>query len=258
MTNAQFQKIIYDYYKKNKRALPWRKTHNPYYILVSEMMLQQTQSSRVIPKYAAFLKKFPTVKVLAKSDIKNVLRLWQGLGYNRRALMLNRIAIKIVKEYESTFPCTYEELRTLPGVGPYTASAIMTFAYNKPCTMIETNIRAVFIHFFFQTSQKVPDKKLIPLIEKYGDHRHPRIWYNALMDYGAMLKDTNVNPSRRSTHHVTQSTFKGSVRQVRGAIIRVYVENYSITKATLLRTLPYDKEVIKAQYQKLKTEGFFK
>ncbi len=257
MTISSFQKKIYTYYQSHKRTLPWRKTINPYRILVSEVMLQQTQSSRVIPKYKAFLEAFPNARVLAESSVRDVLSLWQGLGYNRRALLLKCTAEAIITKHKGRFPKTFNELVALPGIGPYTASALMAFAYNTPTVMIETNIRAVFIHFFFPKSKKVPDAKLLPLIEKYMDRENPRGWYNALMDYGAMLKATVPNPSRKSKHHTKQSKFNGSMRQVRGAIIRLYTENPKISQSCLVASLPYKPEVIKIQYKKLKDEGFF-
>ncbi len=257
MTISSFQKKIYTYYREHKRTLPWRNTTNPYRILVSEVMLQQTQSSRVIPKYKAFLEAFPNARVLAESSVRDVLSLWQGLGYNRRALLLKCTAEAIITKHKGRFPKTFNELVALPGIGPYTASALMAFAYNTPTVMIETNIRAVFIHFFFPKSKKVPDAKLLPLIEKYMDRENPRGWYNALMDYGAMLKATVPNPSRKSKHHTKQSKFNGSMRQVRGAIIRLYTENPKISQSRLVSSLSYESEVIKAQYKKLKDEGFF-
>lgn len=251
-----FHKKIYTHFEKEKRSLPWRQTRDPYKILVSEVMLQQTQAVRVVAKYKEFVKKFPTPHALAKAETKDVLVYWQGLGYNRRALSLKRAAEAIVKG-EGEFPKTYESLLSLPGVGPYTANAIMAFAYNKPCAMIETNIRAVFIHFFFADAKKVSDRELLPLIEKYLDHDQPRQWYNALMDYGAMLKRTRINPSRTSAHHTIQSKFQGSNRQVRGAIIKLYTENPKRTLRTIIKLLPYTREVIEGQYKKLKQEGFF-
>ena len=257
MTISLFQKKIYTYYREYKRTLPWRKTINPYRILVSEVMLQQTQSSRVIPKYKAFLEAFPNARALAEAPVHDVLSLWQGLGYNRRALLLKRTAEDIITKHKGRFPKTHNELVALPGIGPYTASALMAFAYNTPTVMIETNIRAVFIHFFFPKSKKVPDAKLLPLIEKYMDRENPREWYNALMDYGSMLKATVPNPSRKSKHHTKQSKFNGSMRQVRGAIIRLYTENPKMSQSRLVASLSYEPEVIKIQYKKLKDEGFF-
>lgn len=258
MTPRAFQKIIYDAYNASPRDLPWRKTTNPYCILVSEIMLQQTQALRVIPKYKAFLQRFPTVNHLACASTHEVLQMWQGLGYNHRALRLQQAAQKVVTDYKGKFPKTYESLLALPGVGPYTASAVCTFAYDMPIVMIETNIRAVFIHFFFSEAKEVPDSMLLPFIEKYCDTKNPRRWYNALMDYGAMLKATVPNPSRKSKHHVQQSKFQGSIRQVRGAIIKAYTAQPRISLSMLTKQLPYSKDLVQVQYKKLKGEGFFR
>ena len=219
---AQFQKKIWDHYRKEGRhTLPWRKTHNPYRILVSEMMLQQTQVDRVVPKYKAFLAAFPTVDRLKDASNSDVLALWSGLGYNRRALYLKRSAEAVVEKYSGVFPKEIATLESLPGIGPYTARAVATFSYNQPYTCIETNIRAVFIHEFFSNTSKVADGELLPLIEKTLDKSNPREWYYALMDYGSYIKKHFPNPSRASVHHVKQSTFTGSVREVRGAILRM-------------------------------------
>ena len=184
------------------------------------MMLQQTQVDRVIPKYKAFLAAFPTVYKLGEASNVDVLALWSGLGYNRRALYLKRTAEALVEKYHGVFPKDIETLESLPGIGPYTARAVATFSYNQPYTCIETNIRAVFIREFFPDTTKVADSALLPLIEKTLDKTNPREWYYALMDYGTYIKKQFPNPSRASLHHVKQSTFVGSVREVRGAILR--------------------------------------
>lgn len=227
MTKKQiqaFQNTIHKFYLENKRSFPWRKTRNPYHILVSEIMLQQTQTGRVVPKYNEFLSAFPTVEALATASLKDVLKHWQGLGYNRRALMLHRAAQTVVHDFDGVFPKDQKRLLTLPGIGPYTSGAIMVFAYNKPIVIIETNIRTVFIYHFFKGHGAVHDKELLPLIEQTLDTKNPRMWYSALMDYGTYLKKTYPNPSRKSTHHTTQSKFKGSDREIRGAIIRAITQ----------------------------------
>jgi A/G-specific adenine glycosylase len=188
------------------------------------MMLQQTQVGRVIPKYKAFIKKFPQVRALARAPLADVLKLWSGLGYNRRALHLKRAAETVVSKHAGKFPRTKPELEKLPGIGPYTAGAIMAFAYNRPEIFIETNIRTVYIHFYFPKKKKIDDKELLPLIERTLDRKNPREWYAALMDYGAMLKATLPNPSRKSSHHVKQSRFVGSVRQERGRILKLLLQ----------------------------------
>lgn len=221
MTISTFQKTIKDYYKKSGRdTLPWRKTRDPYEILVSEIMLQQTQVSRVIKKYTEFLKKFPTVDALAKASVTEVLKTWQGLGYNRRALNLKRTAEKIVTDFGGTFPRTAEELESLPGIGQSTRGAIMAFAFGIPTVFIETNIRTIYIHHFFKNQTGIHDRDILPLIEKTLDYKNPRDWYYALMDYGVHLKQTLPNPSRKSAHHTKQSSFKGSNREIRSRILK--------------------------------------
>src|SRR3989344_2854344 len=193
----RFRSEVYSFYRRNKRALPWRLTKNPYHILVSEIMLQQTQVDRVKPKYREFLKIFPTIRALAASPLSKVLWTWSGLGYNRRAAALKKCAEEIMRGYKGRIPDTMEELDALPGVGHHTAGAIMAFAFNKPVVFIETNIRSVFIHHFFQKREKVSDLELEPLIAQTLDRRAPRRWYSALMDYGSALKRRIDNPSRR-------------------------------------------------------------
>jgi A/G-specific adenine glycosylase len=216
----QFKKKIWAYYSENRRSLPWRKTRDPYRILVSEVMLQQTQVARVVVKYKSFLAKFPTMESLARARFDEVLAEWQGLGYNRRALMLKKCAESIATDHNGKFPKDFNLLCTLPGIGPATAGDIMAFAWNMPMPAIETNIRSVYLHFFFTDHTEVTDKEIMPLIEKTLDRDNPREWYWALFDYGAHLKKTS-NPSRNSAHHVVQSKFKGSTRETRARILKL-------------------------------------
>lgn len=192
------------------------------------MMLQQTQVLRVIPKYEAFLKEFPTAKSLAHAQLIDVLKNWSGLGYNRRAKYLHDAAKNIVSRHGRDFPKHDDELRALPGIGDYTAKAIRVFAYDEPEVLIETNIRTVFLHHFFPRSKKVEDATLIPLIASTLKGQDPRTFYSALMDYGSHLKLLHPNPSRRSKHYVRQSKFEGSVRQVRGEILRALARETSL------------------------------
>lgn len=199
-------------------------------------MLQQTQVERVIPKYLAFMKQFPTVTTLADAPLKDVLIAWQGLGYNRRAKFLHQTA-KAVTEKGGEFPSNVEGLLELPGIGPYTASAIATFSYNMPVSVIETNIRTVFIHHFFSNENNVPDSKLLTLINESIYQENPRLWYSALMDYGSVLKKLLPNPTRKSKTYKKQSKFVGSVRQTRGEILRVLSAVDSMDKSDLLKAL---------------------
>ncbi|MEY2665491.1 MAG: hypothetical protein RLZZ480_596 [Candidatus Parcubacteria bacterium] len=217
-----FVKTVWSHYRASGRHdLPWRKTVDPYKILVSEIMLQQTQVARVIPKYKEFLKQFPTTKKLAEASLGDVLRLWQGLGYNRRAKFLKQAAEAVVAQHKGKWPKTLPELRALSGIGSYTAGAVMNFAYNNPVPLIETNVRTVYIHHFFHDKEGVTDEELLPIIERTLDTANSREWNWALMDYGSHLKETVGNLNKRSKHYTKQSTFKGSDRQIRGAILKI-------------------------------------
>ena len=255
MTPKKFQKIIWEYYRENKRVFPWRNTRDPYKILVSEIMLQQTQAPRVVSRYNSFLKKFPTTAVLAAASLSDVLIEWQGLGYNRRAIYLKQCAEKIETDFGGKFPKDFKTLCTLPGIGPATAGDVMAFAWNLPVVVIETNIRAVFIHFFFEGKEKVNDKEIMPLIEKTLDMENPREWYWALFDYGAYLKSITPNPSRRSAHHSKQSTFAGSYRQKRAIVLRAVLAG-SITNAAISKVTSYDTKTISEIMADLEKDGF--
>ncbi len=221
MTIARFKKIIYAHYHASGRhTLPWRQTRDPYHILVSELMLQQTQVDRVIPKYQAFIATYPNVATLARAALGDVLKIWVGLGYNRRAKYLHEAAKVIAVE---GWPGTESELRALPGVGVYTAGAVATFAFNQPVAIIETNIRAVFIEHFFADKAQVHDEEILPLVAKALDYDNPREWYYALMDYGSSLKRQKGSLTTKSVHYKKQKPFKGSVRQLRGAVVRTLV-----------------------------------
>lgn len=228
-----FQEVVWNYYHDHGRSLPWRNpepdgSFNAYKILVSEIMLQQTQASRVIPKYQEFLNRFPTLSELGTVELADVLVLWNGLGYNRRAKFLWQIG----QATNGQLPSTLDELIRLPGIGHNTAAAIMAYAYNQPVVFIETNIRTVFIHHFFNDQIGISDKELMPYIESALDHEHPREWYWALMDYGVYIKSTIGNASRNSSHYAKQSKFEGSKRQIRGQIIRA-LANHACTAKEL-------------------------
>ncbi|XKT74127.1 MAG: A/G-specific adenine glycosylase [Patescibacteria group bacterium UBA2163] len=250
----KFTRTVLDFYhKEGRRHLPWRTTKNPFRIFVSEVMLQQTQVDRVIPYYKDFLKRFSTPNTLAEASLGDVLRVWSGLGYNRRAKMMHQAAQVVRREYAGRMPRSYEELLALPGVGDYTAKAVRVFAYNEPEFMIETNIRAVFLHHFFPNVEAVEDTDIMEYMARVGIPDEPRIWYAALMDYGSYLKKSHINPSRKSKRHITQKPFKGSSREVRGALIRAVSEHPQTQKE--LHTLPFNKEKIDVQIAALCDEG---
>ena len=265
----EFVKIVWEYYKlEGRHEHPWRNLPadrqghcDAYRILVSEMMLQQTQVGRVLPKYTAFLKTFGTVQKLSKASLGDILRAWQGLGYNRRAKMLHLCAQKVVSEYKGKFPKTHAELMKLPGIGHYTAGAVMAFAYNEVVPIIETNIRTAYIHHFFSDDTDIPDTEIFTYIERTLDHKNPKDWYYALMDYGMYLKKSVGNLNNRSKHYTKQSTFKNSDRLIRGAILKLLSEKslsngrQGYTRAQLFKKLPFEKDRIDVQLLKLTEEG---
>jgi len=230
---AKFRKQVRMHYRIHQRDLPWRRTRDPYRILVSECMLQQTQVARVLKFYPRFLKQFPSLRVLARAPLPKVLRAWQGLGYNRRALNLKRATEIIFRQYHGEIPRDEKQLRALPGVGQSTAGAIMAFAFGKPAIFIETNIRRAYIHFFFPKKQKVCDEDILKLITKTLDHKNPREWYWALMDYGAMLGTRETNPNTKSAHYRKQPAFRGSTRELRGKILKLLLTTKRIDTSTL-------------------------
>jgi len=255
---SAFQTLIYGYYDQYGRDLPWRKTENPYHIFVSEIMLQQTQVERVIQKYAHFISVFPDFPSLARSALKDVLSAWQGLGYNRRALALVRTAHAIMTEYGGILPYGVDTLVKLPGIGKTTAASMYVFAFNKPAVFIETNIRRVFIHRFFADHDNVNDREILPLVEKTLDRSHPRLWYYALMDYGAMLKKLIQNPNRKSSHYRKQPPFEGSDRQMRGEILRVLLRDAPLSTADIAKTICIARKRLTLTLARLEQEGFIK
>lgn len=215
-----FQQVVWEYYRDNRRPMPWRDHIYPYHVVVSEIMLQQTQVSRVLTKFVEFTGQFPTFEALARAPLGDVLRAWQGMGYNRRGKYLQQVAQIVADEYGGVLPDDPSILVKWPGIGPATAASIVCYAYDKPVVFIETNIRRVFIHHFFHDKEGVDDRDIWPLVAEAMDKQKPREWYYALMDYGTHLAKTVPNPNRRSRHHSVQSTFEGSRRQVRGAVLR--------------------------------------
>jgi A/G-specific adenine glycosylase len=224
VSDDEFQELIWEQGRLLYREMPWRSDTRPYYVLVSELMLQQTQVDRVIPKFNAFIQRFPDEAQLAQASLGEVLTLWSGLGYNRRAKFLHESAKKIVTEFNSVFPRLPSDILSLPGVGPGTAGAILTYAFNQPIAFIETNVRTVYFHHYFQEGEKVSDDQLTPIITRTLDHEHPREFYWALMDYGTWLKKSGAGRITQSKHYTKQSPLKGSVRELRGLIIKQLTE----------------------------------
>ncbi len=234
MNVSSFRKVVWAHYKKHGRhELPWRHTHDLYKILVSEVMLQQTQVERVLPFYRTFIKKFPTAKRLASAPLSSVLQMWQGLGYNRRAKMLHQAAEEFQKLHNLSYRSKHgvndvvSGLEQLPGVGPYTARAIAAFAWNENVVFVETNIRTAIIHHFFPRRRSVGDTELVEVLERVLPKGKSREWYSALMDYGAYLKRSGISHNARSKKYTRQSKFTGSLREARGAIVREFTKGIS-------------------------------
>jgi A/G-specific adenine glycosylase len=238
--------------------MPWRRTRVPYRILVSEVMLQQTGVDRVRDRYAAFLRAFPSFRALAHAGTGEVLAAWKGLGYNRRALALRECARIVSSRRNGRMPRTVDELVLLPGIGRATASAIMVYAFNLPRAFIETNIRRVYIHFFFPRGGGVSDARIMPLVERTMDTRNPREWFYALMDYGAMLAQTVPNPNLRSTRYRRQSAFAGSLRQLRGKVLQAMLDRRVASRGEISRAVGGPDGRLPEVLRQLVSEGFLR
>lgn len=256
MTPAQFRKHVLAHYEQHGRHdLPWRKTTDAYRILVSEVMLQQTQVERVIPFYKAFLADFPTVRALADAPLASVLVRWQGLGYNRRAKMLHEAAKKVVQECKGRMPKSVTELESLPGVGHYTARAVAAFSGNEDVVFVETNLRTAVIYHFFKDQDGITDTEVLAVLEKALPKGDARRWYSALMDYGAYLKRSGVRINAKSASYAKQATFRGSGREARGGILKALAKGPQ-TEAYLLGILGSDRtEQLTEMLNKLVREG---
>jgi A/G-specific adenine glycosylase len=219
-------------------------------------MLQQTPVERVALKYALFIAAFPDVASLARAPLREIMVRWQGLGYNRRALTLQRLAQRLVAEFQGRLPASVATLRTFPGIGAATAGALAAFAFNQPVAFIETNIRRVFLHCFFGDRSGIRDREILPLVDQTLDRRQPRSWYYALMDYGAWLKRAAPNPNRRSAHYQRQSAFAGSDRQIRGLILKTLLESPALTVEELVRAVGKSPDRTQALIEMLIREGF--
>ena len=238
--------------------MPWRIDYNPYQIFISEVMLQQTQVERVKQKFPDFIDKYPDFSMLAKSGLEDVFQVWQGLGYNRRASALRESAKIIVSDHNGILPDNPEILKKLPGIGNATSSSIVAFAFNKPVVFLETNIRTIFIHHFFPDNSLVGDDLILPLATIALDKSNPRKWYSALMDYGTMLKKEFGNLTRQSKAYKKQTPFKGSHRQLRGAVLKLLIMHKKLTLAKFEHLTEYDRPLLKEILSQLEKENLVK
>ena len=251
-----FSDQIHYFYQHEGRSFPWRDTVDPYRIILSELMLQQTQTERVLPKYELFLTLWPDFSVMAKSTLSEVLSAWRGLGYNRRALALRTIAQRS-EAYGWTLPADYNLLIDFPMIGPATAAAIMAFAYGKRSIYLETNIRRVLIHQFHPEQSDVTDTVLRGELEELADLQDDyKRWYYALMDYGVLLKKQLVNPNRRSAHYQKQAAFANSNRQIRGLLLTAFTEQGTIQLSDVYERIPFPAERVQSCLDALVKEGF--
>lgn len=251
--NALQQRLL-TYYQEHGRDLPWRRTTDRYKILVSEIMLQQTQVDRVIPKYEAWLEAFPTLNALAGAPLSKVLQLWSGLGYNSRAKRLQDAANIIMKQYDGVVPDRIEELITLPGIGPYTARSVLIFADNQNIATVDTNIRRILIHEC-RLKESISDKELFQLAETLVPKGKSRDWHNALMDYGATILTARKSGIKPKT---TQSSFKDSKRYYRGQIIKYLTKNDGLHEQEMKKLFPGTKHDLKKIAEELAREGLVK
>jgi len=253
-----FQDLVLSRYRSSGRKFPWRETTDPYAILVSEIMLQQTQVGRVAEKFPQFMAAFPDFSALATAPLADLLSQWQGMGYNRRAIALQKCARRVMEEFHGVLPNDPEILATFPGIGKATASSICAFAFNRPVVFIETNIRRIFIHCFFPDNDIIDDSTIRPLVEAALYRENPREWYNALMDYGTELKKAVPNPNRRSVHYSRQPAFEGSDRKIRGEIVRQLLSGKKLTEKALVSQVGGDPDRVGRILGALEAEGFIK
>ncbi len=267
LSKDAFRQLVWGYGEKLYRDLPWRNTRDPYEILVSEVMLQQTQVARVLNRWSRFLHRFPSVDALASASTSDVVEEWQGMGYNRRALALKRCADQCAAEHGGSIPHDEKTLLGLPGIGPATAAGVRAFAFDEPGLYLETNVRTVFLHELFPNDDGVSDKTIAPLVREACPDENPRGWYYALLDYGAHLKQTVTNPSRRSKEYAKQSKFEGSRRQKRAEITRLVLACPGVSVDEVLADLnafeaaggrePLDPAYFHDLVHDLQKDGFF-
>lgn len=245
MNYDEFQRFVMQKGEELYRDMPWRQDTRPYYVLVSELMLQQTQVDRVVPKFQAFIQAFPDVAALARASLGDVLQQWSGLGYNRRAKFLHEAAKKIVTDFGGEFPPTIAQLQSLPGVGKNTAGAIASYAFNQPVVFVETNVRTVYFHHFFQGETDVSDAQILAIVEETLNRDNPCVFFWALMDYGSWLKKQGIGLLDKSRHYKKQAPLKGSIREVRGLIIKQLTKG-PLTRISLQKRMPHDERFLLA------------
>lgn len=251
-----FRHLVLDWFEENQRDLPWRNTRDPYRVLVSEVMLQQTQVSRVLPKYTEFIEHFPSVAALGAASTGEVLRAWKGLGYNRRAMYLRQTAEAIQLEYRGIFPERISDLERLPGIGRYTARAIACFAFEAHVAIVETNVRRA-IDWFVDPALKtaLPQAALEHLAMRLLPPNVAWQWNQAMIDFGALYVPTRPRNSDRPR---PAQRFEDTDRFWRGRIVDVLrVAEGALPFEAMLEQLPYrpDERRVRKLLTALSDEG---
>lgn len=248
---SKFRTKIRKFYRQHGRELPFRMIDDSYKVTVSEIMLQQTQVDRVIPKYNNWIHKFPNWQSLAQASNKEILTYWSGLGYNRRAIYLKNIAQILVEEYNGKMPEDINTLQSFPGIGKYTSYAILIFAFGKRLATVDTNIRKVLLHEF-NLSADISDKEIQTLAEIVLPQTKIKEWHYALMDYAKTLpKEIHIKYQTK----YKQSKFEGSIRQIRGEIIRQLTKNKFVTINEISINLKRTENDIKKAIETLQYEN---
>ena len=247
-----FQDRVLSWFQEHGRDLPWRRTVDPYAILVSEVMLQQTQVPRVVPRYQAFLERFPAARAVAAAPVADVLALWSGLGYNNRAVRLREACGLMVERHGGSLPVDEPDLLALPGVGRYTARAVQAFAWNRDVAAVDTNVRRVLVHEL-GLDPALPQTDLEEVALAALPRGRSREWHHALMDYGSAVvtsRGSGIGPRHR------QSPFAGSRRQVRGAVLRALLaEPQGVTSTALAGALQVDASLLEEALEGLERDG---
>ena len=265
------REALREWYAPRRRAYPWRGSHDPYAVLVSEVMLQQTQAGRVVPAFRSFLRRFPTVRTLAAAARRDVVLEWGRLGYNRRAVRLSEAARAIVRDHGGRIPRDPATLRELPGVGPYTAAAVASLGFGEPVAAIDTNVRRVVARVHLGVDgHEAPARQVWALADAWLDRDDPITWNQALMDLGrvvcrptplcdacplARMCRFRLAGSVAARGHPRQGPFEGSTRQVRGAVVRALRSHPALTRTRLADETGFAPERIEAAVGTLATDG---
>jgi A/G-specific adenine glycosylase len=265
------KEALLDWYEPRRDAYPWRSTRDPYRVLVSEVMLQQTQASRVVPLYGSFLRRFPSVRALARASRRDVLLAWEGLGYNRRAVSLSDAARDVVRAHGGHLPSDPAALQRLPGIGPYTSAAVASIAFGVPVAAVDTNSRRIVARVFEGRDPIACSRDQIHVLaQAWLDRSDPGAWNQALMDLGrevcrprprcetcplASVCCFRTSGREPAAPRPRQGSFEGSMRQVRGAVVQALRSQASATPGGLARLTGHELDRVEGAVGALLAEG---